>query len=303
MGRVKEVASAVGAAAALALGAPAMAHQPPQEAPTEADIVVVGERERDVARQIDAFVGALTRTRANGQIARFEFAACPAALGFAPTQRPAIERRLRTVAGAAGLPVRGADCSVNMLVIAAPDKRAFIQAMRRRHPDLFGEMSPPAYRRLLAESGPAAAWHVEAPVSPDGRQLDTGLTADGDAGVVINRTFGLGGMTATPARRAFHAAVVVIETQAMVGLTPTQLADYAAMRLLARTDPSRLPAPAPDTILTALTAPAGAAVPLTLTHWDLGFLRGLYGSAADAYATEQRRTIAREVGRQVERGD
>jgi hypothetical protein len=66
----------------------------------------------------------------------------------------------------------------------------------------------------------------------------------------------------------FRKSVLVIQSDALAGLTPTQLADYAAMRSLIRTDPKKLRASSPGTILNILDAPMGASVPITLTEWD-----------------------------------
>ena len=70
----------------------------------------------------------------------------------------------------------------------------------------------------------------------------------------------------------------------------TQVADYAAMRIFARTDPAKLKGSAP-TILDILEAPMGSAVPVTLTDWDLGFLRSLYASHGRQYANRQRKEM------------
>lgn len=75
------------------------------------------------------------------------------------------------------------------------------------------------------------------------------------------------------------AAVVVIERDAVVGMTTTQLAGYAAVRTFARTDPQKVQGLSAPTILSILDAPDDTEVPVTLTQWDLGYLRGLYAAA------------------------
>ena len=47
--------------------------------------------------------------------------------------------------------------------------------------------------------------------------------------------------------------------------------------------------------VTALDTPMGSAVPLTLTRWDLGFLRGLYAAPANLTAASDRSAIRRTV--------
>jgi hypothetical protein len=90
----------------------------------------------------------------------------------------------------------------------------------------------------------------------------------------------------------FMASVMVVEPAALEGLTTRQLADHAAMRLLARTDPKRLGPASPPSILGALAAPIGSEVPLGLTSWDFAFLKALYGSEGRTYSGQQRRDIA-----------
>ena len=102
------------------------------------------------------------------------------------------------------------------------------------------------------------------------------------------------------ARPIFTAAAVVVERDALTGLSTTQLADYALMRALARADPHRLTASSPATILRVLEAPMGSELPVTLTRWDLGFLRGLYASRDNLYATAQRGEIRRGVAAELD---
>ena len=89
----------------------------------------------------------------------------------------------------------------------------------------------------------------------------------------------------------------------LVGLTPTQLADYAAMRSFVRTDPAKLAGSPAPSILKIIDAPADAAVPVTLTQWDLSFLKGVYASTANAYSASQRSEIRRSMGRDLGAGD
>jgi hypothetical protein len=93
---------------------------------------------------------------------------------------------------------------------------------------------------------------------------------------------------------------MVIEAAALPGLSTVQIADYAAMRLLTNADPARLPSGAPSTILSAVEADDEAEVPVTLTAWDLGLLRGLYRSGANLYAPAQRGMVASEILRSLQ---
>ncbi len=285
-------------AAALAAASPAHSQDAsgdnpaaaPQAGP-EGDVTVTGTLERD--REIRDFVGALTPVPMTGQLSRFEDQICPTVLGLSGPLRAAAIARMRRVATTVGLRVNRGRCRPNVLLMVTRDKRALIQTLVSRFPHFFGEEenSP---RRILAEPGPAAAWHAAAELNADGRALPA------QGGFTVNRTTRRASRISAPTRPAFFAAAVVVERQALTGLSVNQLADYAMMRALARTDPHRLPAGSRRSILTVLEAPMGSEIPTTLTRWDLGFLRGLYGSTANLRAPQQRGEIQRRVARELD---
>lgn len=266
--------------------------------PDNSEIIVTGMGEVD--REIRAFVDALTIAPVGGQISRFEARpVCPLAVGLSPAQREAVVARMRRVAEAAGIAVGGAACTPNVLVIAAPDKRALIEGLEREHPYILGDLSDRDIRRLADSPGPAAAWQLQGPpVNADGVELST------QDGAYTNRSiWARSPRIRAPARPQFAASVVVVERSALVGLTTTQLADYAAMRAFAQTDPSQLADSAAPTILKVLEASMDSAVPITLTEWDLGFLRALYRGTDNLYAAAQRSEIRRRLGEELQPGD
>lgn len=272
-----------------------------QEAPArpDAQIVVTGTRTTD--DEIADFVGAFTvAPPGSRQLSRFEWAVCPMASGLTPAQKQTVADRIRGVARAAGIRVDKPGCQVNVLVIVTPNKKALIEALERLHPDYFGEMGR-AERRALAESpGPVAVWHLEGPpLNAEGRELHH----DFGTGYYVNRTMQPASRLGFASRPQFAAAIAVIESSALEGLTATQLADYAAMRTLIRTEPALLDGSAAPTILKVLDAPMGSEVPLTLTHWDLGVLRALYASDPNLSAASQRSDMRKRVKRDVERGE
>lgn len=266
----------------------------PAAAQTDAPIVVIGQRE--IEQQIESFVGALTRASPRGQIGRFEAAICPGAFGMADAQRAAVGERIRAVAKAVGLTVGNADCTPNLVVIVAANKAAFLKALGKDHNYMFGDRTPAQVRKIIAEPGPAAAWQIQQMVNSDGRPVFN------EADMPINRSTQRPSRITPPARPAFAAAVVVVESEALVGLSTTQLADYAAMRALARIDPERVDAAAPASILRILDAAADSEVPLTLTEWDFSFLKGLYSMPNNLYAPSQRTEIGRVMEQELEGG-
>ena len=203
----------------------------------------------------------------------------------------------RLVAQGVGLDVAAADCKPNLLVVVTADKTAFIKALGKDHGYMFGDRTPTEVRKIVAEPGPATAWQVQQMVNGDGRAISN------EADMPINRSTRTPSRITPPARPTFMAAVVVVESKALEGLSTTQLADYAAMRAFARIDPARIDASAPATILRILDAAPDADVPVTLTQWDFGFLKGLYSSPNNLYAPSQRSEIGRAMEQDLERGD
>lgn len=257
------------------------------------DIVVTGNA--DVERQLTDFVGALTQAPNGGQLSRFERAICPTVVGVSPAHKDALVARMKVVAKAAGLAVGGRRCDPNVLLVVTGDKRGFLEALRQKHAYYFGEMSNSAIRRLIAEPGPAAAWQVDGPkLNAYGQEMAT------NNGVAVNRTTRPDTRLSVGARPQFAAAAVVVESKALDGLTTTQLADYAAMRAFTRADPAKLPASAP-TILSILEAPMDSEVPITMTNWDLAFLRSLYAAPATLTAAAQRSQVRRGVMQELEK--
>lgn len=278
---------------ALTLAVPAAAQTAPPPKQDDA-IVVTGTRTTDA--EIADFVDAFTVAPPLGQLARFEFAVCPIATGMAAPQKAVIANRLLAVAGAAGVPVGKPGCKPNILVIVTPDRKALIEGLRRLRPQYFDELSRAEMRALTDTTEPAVAWHMRgAPVDADGREM----SYDSGAGFYVNRTTRPGGRIAFASRPQFAAAIVVIESGALEGLTTIQIADYAAMRTLIRTDPTRLDKSAAPTILRVLGAPMGSEVPLTLTEWDLGVLRGFYAANPNLTAAAQRSAIRKGLKKDV----
>jgi hypothetical protein len=285
------IARAAIAGACLAAAAPAAA-QGTTPAPSSTDIVVTGQRGQE--QQVSDFVAALTPSP-DGAIPRFVDAVCPAAAGLLPAQNEAVAARLRQVAAAVGLKAAPQGCAPNAFVVVTDSKRAFIETLAKRRPQTFGFISPRALRGLAYGRERAAAWQLSGAVDRKDRAQrynDVFSGSPSEAWETVARA------RANP--RGFDAAVLVVEMGAVNGLTATQVADYAAMRLFARLDPARLPAQSPPTILTALEAPMGSEVPVTLTQWDAGFLRGLYASGFNRRAAVQRAEIAGKITQALE---
>jgi hypothetical protein len=264
-------------------GSAVAAQQPPPS--DDSAIVVTGEKiSKD---DISAFVKGLTKVGSNGQLSRFEHEVCPMALGLGSEQRQIVENRIRAVANAVDIAVGKAKCSPNILLIVAGDKRAVMEELWRHHSYVYGDVSGKHIRDLIRSPDQVAAWQIDGPPMADGKDVPTDLMS----GVPINRTTTRGSRLTAAAYPQFAAAVVIVSRDALVGLTTIQLADYAAMRTLTGADPARLAGSGPTSILRVMAAPEGSEVPITMTEWDLAFLRGYYDARRNLTAAAQRSSI------------
>jgi hypothetical protein len=292
--------------ASLLLCAPAIAAaQAP--APDSANIVVEGVKDR--ARRISNFVKDLTPSDLSyNQLSRWEVPVCPAVFGLAPQQRSFVVNRMRSIAQAAGVPLAGGRCDPNVIVIVTTNKPALLAALEKRHPDYFpGDWSNRKIRAIEQDAYPVAAWQFEGLLSTDGLRLadnTSGFDPVDPAGLVAAtiRTTAPASRLRPPGRRDVLTSILIVQNNALSGLTTTQFADYAAMRSFVRTDPRQVRASPSDTILKVLDAPMGTAVPLSLTEFDFSFLKAFYASGTESYAGVQRSDIAWRMNRELNHG-
>jgi hypothetical protein len=258
-------------------------------------IVVTGQKESRQA--IQDFVGALTKIPSYQQLSRFEHSVCPAVYGLPKAQADAVANRIRLIAKTIGIVVGGEHCVPNVLVVATSDKLAFLEELRKRRADDFG-ITDSQIHALEKQPGPAAAWQIQGPpMTADGQDLDV----DPTVGQVVNRTIAGSSRITEPVRPQFDGAMVVIERKALLGLTITQLADYAAIRLLTGADPSHFGNSGAPTILHVLEVPIGGTAPITMTQWDFAFLRGYYDARRNLHTSAQRSSISDSMTKDLHR--
>lgn len=261
------------------------------------DIIVIGEADREQReRQLRAFVRDLADTPGTEPIARFDReAVCPAAVGLTAAQDAAVTARMRQVAAAANIRLAVPDCRPNALVIFAPDKQELVLALLREHPAYFaGDDDRPV--DLAKRPGPVVVWHVQDVVDRNGIPL----SRNNQRGYRILDVTDSPSRISPTTRPVIVAAVVVIEHRALGGLDTRQIGDYAAMRAFTRADPARLKRPEIPTILRILDAPMGSEIPLSLTRWDLAYLRGYNAARPDRFAPQQRAEIGKRMARDLE---
>jgi hypothetical protein len=291
--------------APLALCSPAIAAA--QAPPADNNSIIV-EGVKDRAKRLQTFVKDLTpSTLTYNQLARWEVPVCPVVFGLTAPQRAFIVERMRILAKAVDVPLAKPGCDPNVIVIVTSDKAALLQALERRRPNYFpADWSDRRIHGLQRDPDPVAAWQFEGVVSTDGLRISD-TTASNDtvdpAGLVTATiaTTAPASRLRPPGRHDVLTSILIVQTNALAGLTATQFADYAAMRTFVHTEPKKVRAPASKTILKVLDAPMGTIVPLSLTSWDLTFLKAYYASGTQSYANVQRSEIAQRMKRELDR--
>jgi hypothetical protein len=215
---------------------------------------------------------------------RFTIPACPAVFGLAPQQAAFVVQRMRQVAATAGVPLANPPCDPNAIVIVTSNKQALLRGLEQRHADYFPvEWSKSRVHAVEQDPDPAIAWRFEGLLTPDGLRIaettDPSLLDPVDPGALFRAT----APTTLPASRLRPAerhdvmtSILVVQANALRGLTTTQFADYAALRTFAGMDPRQVALPPSDTIIKVLDAPMGTSVPESITAADLNYLRGYY---------------------------
>jgi hypothetical protein len=253
--------------------------------PSGNEIVVQGVRVEE--QQLRQFIRAVTQVPNLGQVGRFHAPACPAAIGLTDALNARMVARMRLVAGAAGIRLAKEPCTPNVFVIVTNDKKAAIEALEHRYPEYFGDMHSLQIRELASAPTPAVAWQVTSLLTADGEAVE----APAGGGFYRVRTSSNPSRIRASSMPTFTAALVVIDIKAAAYLTATQLADYAVMRTFAATDPERVVKTGAPTILGILGQPDDRLLPITLTYWDMAFLKALYSTDNAYYAEYQRDDI------------
>jgi hypothetical protein len=317
-------------AAALAFSAAAAPSAAAQTGAVSAELVVTGERLRELAQ---AYAGAVALTPdAGGLYGRWNERICPSVAGLSATEAQTLIDHIARRAHETGLSTGGVGCAPNTVIIFASDADAVAREIVDTRRDLLGYYSEDdvvtagrdALEAFASSHRAVRWWHVSNRTTADGRRLgdnqarrggggaesaaansaaasgnpSAGLSAGGFEGVESVRSQGTRMRRAT--RQDLSFALVIVDARRVFGLPPQAVADYVAMATLVQLDP--------DADMTAFHSilnlfaerPGGQAAPTAMTDWDLAYLRGLYGATREAAnAGRQRTDIARRMAERM----
>lgn len=238
-----------------------------QNTPVEDDPIVVTAPQQEEPAAVRSYVADIT-LRSESQVARFHDPICPVAIGLPPEHNAVIEERMRQNAEAAGIELEKLPCRANVILIVAENGRDFITDIRDHKPTWLGELSSSTIKRILDEDGPARAWTITSLRNEDGWPM-SGRGGEG-ATLRVNTA----SILKQPTRQEMDASFIVIDKSAVLGLSLTQIADYATMRGFAKTrEPEGVASV--DTVLSLFDVKADMR-PVSLTASDSAYLRALY---------------------------
>jgi len=272
-----------------------------QPAPSQ-DIVVTGTKATHDA--VAQYVETITAD-VDGQLARFRAPICAASFGLPAAYNAVIEQRIRDEAVRAGLLVAGEHCDANVVLIVADDPGPLVKALRRERPQMFSGLEFRQIEEVLRTTEPVRTWQAMAPRGSDGRPLERAMFLESAGGPP--RPIGGNGARVNPGasnsrirqniQTDLVSSFVVVSAQAVDGLTLNQIADYAAMRALAKTRPPQsMGAP---TILGVFDQDSSRAKASELTSWDVAYLRSLYLTDNGLAAHSQESAIAGAIRRDL----
>lgn len=287
-----------------ALAAPALAQ--PEALPADPDIVVTGQ----VALDKDRALATVRRVAqpVDGQLARFHERVCPTVLGFEPRYEALMAEWIRATAEKVGADVGGEGCTANLFVVIVDDGPGFVRALAERNVAALAGLSRDDLDELSNAEGAARSWSTtqltnsmgtaagRPSPSQGGGAVKTGFAGSsvsfGDVDVM--RVYE--SSNANPSvQQTVDSAWVVLETEATLGKSLRQIADYAAMRGLAMVRPAMLDG-SEDTILD-LFEPEAHGSPPALTGFDLAYLTSLYRVPPRRWARSQARYMAEAIAR------
>lgn len=254
-------------------------------APGNPDVIVTGRVNASPA-QAQHFVAKAT-IAGQGQLARFHTPVCPVVLGVSAEAARAIASRLRETARGIGAEVASAPCQANLTIVVSDDGGALLSDIRRTSPGWVEGLRRAEIRDLIDDRAPVRAWAVVSERNADGVLVSTSHTDAPRSSRAMSAS-----ILRQSTRLDIDAAFVVIDRSVIAGKTTAQIADYAAMRGLARTRP--VEGTSIGTILTLFGFAPDKAMP-ELTRADILYLQSLYRFGGTETLIEARARLARDI--------
>jgi hypothetical protein len=273
---------------------------PPQSAPVE-NVIVTAQALRSEKALDNFIIGHAAPSPLLRKIARWKTGICPVTIGLPDKFNLFVTQRIIRVAMAAGAPLDSHEpCRPNVAVLATPEPQKLLDFIRQKRVALLGFHYRPQAERLATVTLPVQAWYSTA--TEDFWGLIEADLANGDLGYGVMSTLGKisgfhvsGSRTGDGLKSEFTTAVIVVDTNKIVGQEIGPLADYIAMLALSQPSSYDTCQNVP-TITNLMASGCGADMkPAALTDVDMTYLRGLYRMDAGSSFLGQRGSIAYEM--------
>lgn len=276
------------------------------------DIVVTGPKaiKKVIARFIDSTIATPKGGKHVGQFARFTGAVCPSVKGLSEKNNLQIEERMRNVALASDIAVGRKDCAPNVHVNIVADGAEALSLIRKKRSDMF--VSVPLYKRdLIAKSGgPAYSWKRLDTISAESNavqhsgdvsQLPTADTNGQSAKTYVPVLYSnVKSRIKKTVKQQITRSFLLIEKDALVGLTTVQIADYAAMRSFIESEQSansEIPSFSILSLFDDGNRPGDG--PESVSELDLALLSSLYNSPSDVSASMQSSAMIHKMNKEL----
>ena len=224
-----------------------------------------------VEREVKNFATAISTSVAQSPMALYRPGDyCPRVVGLGAERDAQIAKRMTQVARAAGVQPAEGDCATSALVLFAADPDKMLAQFRLKHPEYFNEINGETIVHQ-GKDGPARSWKLLARVNRDGVPISVN-----DDGVQIVEVQGGMSRLEASSRPVIAMSVLLVKTPAIAGLTVQQIADYAVMRSLTEAEPADMQRGQVPTVLRVVEAADDDSIPLSLTNWDLAYIKTRY---------------------------
>lgn len=227
-----------------------------------------------------------------GQLGRWISAICPKTLGLTQGFNDFVSARVQAIAAAVHVPRQTQpSCTPNAYIIFTTEPQKLLDDAADRKPELLGFHYIAEIKRVKTVDHPIQAWYV---TGTEGR--GTGVYIDSIWATLPSGT--LGSRLSTGLKSHIMSALVVIDTNKVVGHTIGSISDYVAMLILQQTrlidGCGLLPS-----ILDLMASACGSERSDSITAGDLAYLRALYTVDIARELRQQRAAIAGVMFREL----
>jgi hypothetical protein len=289
------------------------------------EVTVTGQRS-ELEPRVSAFVQQISGSYYDDGLARWIKPVCPRVTGLPQQEDEFILGRVSQIARAAGIPLAGDKCHVNLYILVTDQPTELLRGMEKRS-HTFGNSPTNLVDAFISTPRAVRVWYDTTLISPEGQPLmqmsfpaaERQPGNGNNGGMMLNPSTNPstgGQLTVTDSAKnasgvtnawsqATHLSVnvvseiyrdiVVVDTTRLQALSREQIVDYIGMVALAEIKTGAHPHDAPTILKLFDGAPEDALA--GISDWDRAFLKSLYST--EQKSKLQRALIAQEMVREL----